>query len=350
MVVSVTADLTLRFHDAYTLDAPVEWTDFLRTGDAHSLWHWSVVHAAALGRPGRTLAGTFHDGDTVVGIVVARLRGLSARSPLLTVADVDCPGSAAMPGLALRGGLPPGLGPATPGDELRGPAMRAFEHALRARYGRRVPLVWYRQMFAESLPVVLNRGVAVTYAGAPVSVFRNEYDDFDAYLRTLSKSRRGDVRRIGRILDEDPDLTIRLDGKPDDLDLRAMERLMTETARRNHQQRWPPLLKVPSAVRDALATAPGTQVLRYTYGDGGLLGCGLIYDHPVMPVHGLWGGRDAKDPGGRSGLWFDQMFRAMRWTIDSGRAGMIGGKGLNSLKAEFGFIPVPQWTVVRRIA
>lgn len=350
MVVSVTADLTLRFHDAYAVDAPTEWTDFLRTGDAHSFWHWSVVRAAAVGRRGRTLAGTFHDGETVVGIVVARLRGLSAGSPLVTVADVDCPGSAAMPGLVLRGGLPPGLGPAAPGVDLHQAAVRAFEDALLARYGRRVPLVWYRQMFAESLPVVLGRDVAVTYAGAPVSVFRNGFDDFDAYLRTLSKSRRSDVRRIGRILDEDPTLTIRLDDKPDDLDLRAVERLMTETARRNHHQRWPPLLKVPSAVRDALATAPGTQVMSYTYDDGGLLGCNLIYDHPVMPVHGQWGGRDAKDPGGRSGLWFDAMFRAMRWTIDSGRAGLIGGKGLDSLKSEFGFTPIPQWTVVRRVA
>jgi hypothetical protein len=350
MVVSVTADLTLRFHDAYAVDAPAEWTDFLRTGDAHSLWHWSVVHAAAVGRRGRTLAGTFHDGDTVVGIVVARLRGLSAGSPLVTVADVDCPSSAAMPGIVLRGGLPPGLGPAAPGADLSREAVRAFEDAMRARFGRRVPLVWYRQMFTESMPVVLDRSVAMTYAGAPVSVFRNQYDDFDTYLRTLTKSRRGDVRRIGRILDEDPTLTIRFDDKPDGLDLRAAERLMIETAMRNQHARFPPRLKVPSGVRDALATAPGTQVMRYTYEDGGLLGCGLIYDHPVMPVHGQWGGREATKPGGRSGLWFDQMIRTMRWTVEAGHAGLIGGKGLNPLKAEFGFTSVPQWTVVRRLA
>jgi hypothetical protein len=295
------------------------------------------------------LAGTFHDGESVVGIVVTRLRGLSARRPWITVADVDCPGSAAMPGLVMTGGVPGALAPGAVDVDLYRAAMRTFEATLRHDYGRRVRLVWYRQMFAEVLPVALDRDLALTYAGAPVAQFRNRFDDFDAYLRTLSKSRRVDVRRIGRALDADPQLTIVLDDKPDDLDLRAAERLMMSTARRNHTHRWPPLQVPPPQVRDALATAPGTQVLRYTYADGRLLGVGLLFDHAVVPLHGQWGGLDAKDEGGRSGLWFDQMARTMRWTIESGRAGLIGGKGRGSLKAEFGFEAVPQWTVVRRL-
>jgi ABC-type methionine transport system permease subunit len=43
------------------------------------------------------------------------------------------------------------------------------------------------------------------------------------------------------------------------------------------------------------------------------------------------------------------MARVTRWMIESGHAGIIGGKGLADLKRELGYQPVPQWSVARRL-
>jgi hypothetical protein len=39
----------------------------------------------------------------------------------------------------------------------------------------------------------------------------------------------------------------------------------------------------------------------------------------------------------------------MRWVVESGRAGLISGKGLLHHKSEVGLRPVPQWSVLRRL-
>jgi hypothetical protein len=340
----VAAELTIEYLDPSTPAAPSGWSDFVHSGGLHPVWHWPVVRAEALTRRRDLSVGLIRDGSSVTGLVAARLRGVRGRP---VVVDVEAPGSSAVPGIALSGGIPASLGGDPRGPAYFGAAVRALESTLRREFGRRVALVCYRQVYAEDLPQVM-RGPAVVRPGAPVSVLRNDFADYDGYLRTLRKSRRVDQRRLVRRLDDDETLRIRLGPTPDDLDVLEVARLTDATSRRNHRRRWPPRRTAPPDLLRAMVAVPDVQVLSYRDAAGGLVGCGLTFDHPRAPLSGPWGAR-TPDDGGRTGLWFDQMARVVRWSIETGHAALIGGKGLSALKRDLGFVAAPQWTVVRRL-
>lgn len=341
----MSGELTVRFHDARSPVEPYEWAQFVKSGTWHSFWNWPVVHAMPGAYPGNILAGTFHDGADVVGVVVGRLRGLNIGKPWVTVADLECPGSSALPGLMLKGGIP-GLGLSAADLELQSAAVLALEDALRKEFHGRVQAVWYRQVYHEMLPVV-QRGISLVYAGEPVTIFRNIFATFDDYLMSLKARRRTDSRRLIKIFDKDPNLTIEYDGAHNHVDFAAFATLVAETSKRNNTRRWPPLRFLPEPILKALLESPQTSTLRYIDSTGGLLACGLLYDHPTTPLPGQWGSAAVRTDGRRSGLWFDQTVRTMRHCIDGGCEWIIGGKGLSQQKAQFGFSPIPQWSVVR---
>jgi hypothetical protein len=261
------------------------------------------------------------------------------------VVDIEGPGSSALPGLAIGGGAEP-LGRAPVDAELVQQTVTALERTLRAEFGRSLSLVWYRQVFAHLMPI-LTQGVAITYAGAPVAYFRNSYPDYDSYLSSLSKSRRVDQRRLMRRSDEDPSITITWGPVAPELDVQRFYALVQATDRRNQHQRWPPKRYTTRPVLNALLGSPAARMLSY-HRDGELICGSLVIDHPATPLSSAYG---APDPhaGGRSGIWFDQMGRIMRWLVESKRAGLIGGKGLPGLKRELGHQPIPQWSVLRRL-
>jgi hypothetical protein len=329
-------------YDPGTDPAPEHWDTFVDAASIFPVWRWSVVRATA-SCGGRHTAAVIRDGSSPIALALVRLRRLG---PLL-VADIDPPGTSALPGLVFAGSTHGRLGRANLDPAMVRDVVAALESTLGDRYGRRLALVWFRQVFADMLPSIMTT-TTLTYAGAPVTYLHNEFDSYAAYLRTLRKSRRVDQARLVRRLDEDPRLTIVHGPTPEGFDPAPFYRQSDETALRNHHQRFPPLRIQPRAVRDALVFDTSALLLRYV-DCGELIGCALTVDNAIMPLSSAWG---ALDPhrGGRSGLWFDQMARVARWTIESGRTGIIGGKGLPLLKAELGYEVVPQWTVVRRLA
>jgi hypothetical protein len=293
-------ELVVDLHDPGNSAAPPHWDLFVEKSALMPTWRWAVVRANALNRSGRFLAAIIRDGESVVALANLRLRG--PRRVGLGVVDVEAPGSSALPGLARGVGAEP-LG--------------------------RTP------------------GVAITYAGAPVAYFRNSYPDYDSYLSSLSKSRRVDQRRLMRRSDEDPSITITWGPVTPEFDVQRFYALVRATDRRNQHQRWPPMRYPSRQVVGALLGSPAARMLSYHH-DGELICGSLVIDHPVTPLSSAYG---ALDPhaGGRSGIWFDQMGRVMRWLVESKRSGLIGGKGLAGLKREVGHQPIPQWSVVRRL-
>jgi hypothetical protein len=253
-----------------------------------------------------------------------------------------------LPGLTLAGGLPGPMNPSAPPDAaLTAAAVHAFESALRREHGRRIQAVCYRQVFTHALPI-LTQGMSIVDRGRPVAVFHNRFPDHAAYLATLSKSRRGDQSRLIRRSDGDPDVTVHFGPVPPEFDLKAFHTLAEETARRNHLQRWPPLRRLPEQLYAAQAAVPGAKVMQWVESTGRLLGCTIIFDHPVAPLAGPWGSIDPRH-GGRTGIWFEYYARTLRWVIESKRSSFIGGKAFMAQKAELGFEAVPQWTVLRRL-
>ncbi|WP_426504697.1 hypothetical protein ACPPVO_44865 [Dactylosporangium sp. McL0621] len=337
-------ELTVEFADAGRPEPPPGWEDFAGTGAVHPVWRWSVVHAAAGPRHGRALAAVLRDGGEVAGLVYARLAG-----PARTLADVCCPGSSSMPGLVLRGGLPSVLDPAgsagEDGGRLLAAALAAFEAALRREH-RRVRAVAYRSVFAGELPIVAGR-LSLVGRGLPVTVFTNRFADYDRYLAGLSQSRRASQRRQVKLVAREPGLEASFGPLAGPVDIARFNALADATSGRHEARRWPPPRRLSHPLRAALAAVPGVLAARYERA-GELVGLGINFDHPSVPLAGPWG---ALDPhaGGPHGLWFDQHARILRWAIESGRAGVIGGKGLVELKCELGYEVVPQWLVLRRL-
>jgi hypothetical protein len=333
-------DLEFELCDTSAATAPAGWADGMRHAGLHQAWNWSVVRARGPGR-GRLLAGTFRDGDRVIGLGAARLH-------LRGLADVDCPGTSSLPGIALPGAVPATLHPSGTDPALLAAALHAFESALRRECGRWLRAILYRQVYRAELPAVL-RGTAVAREGAPVAVLPGGFADHDAYLRTLRKSRRVDQRRLVRNVDADPQTSVWLGPAPDAaLDVDAMYRLSLATARRNHGRRWSPVRYWRREMFAAVLALPHVDVVRYTDPQGGLIAASLMFDHPTAPVLGPWGARPL-GPDRRSGLWFDHLDRLIRRAIEAGRPLVIGGKGRADTKASLGFVPYRQWSVLRRL-
>ncbi|MEV6928959.1 hypothetical protein AB0M46_31320 [Dactylosporangium sp. NPDC051485] len=337
-------DLTVEFVDATRPEPPAGWDAFVASAAVHPVWHWPVVHATAGRRRGAALAAMLRDGPAVTGLVYARLAG-----PARTLADVSCPGSSSMPGLVLPGGLPSVLDPAGvggPGRALLAAAVAAFEAAVR-RERRRVRAVAYRSVFAGELPTVAGR-FSLVGRGLPVTMFYNEYPSYERYLAGLSGSRRASQRRQVRLVEREPGLDSSFGPLAGGVDVARFNALADATSRRHETRRWPRARRLSHPQRAALARVPGVLAARYARTGGELVGLGINFDHPSVPLAGPWGALDPHE-GGPRGLWFDQHARILRWAIESGRAGVIGGKGLVELKCELGYEQVPQWLVLRRL-
>jgi hypothetical protein len=313
-------DLTFELCDPAGSAAPSWWASAVHDAQLHRVLDWPVMQTLAATRRDPVLVGAFRDGGKVVGLGSLRLRGVKSLGML--VADVDSMVVGAFPGIALTGGLPGTLHPTGgPPPELFAAAVRALEQALRQVYGRRVQAVMYRQIYRRELPHLL-RGVTVVRAGVPALLLHNNFADYDAYLRTLRKSRRVDQQRLVRRIDADPSVTVHF---------------------------GPAAELGPEA--DLFATVlslPDVLALSYTGPGGALIAATVTFDHPVAPILGPWG---AVPLGGdrRSGLWFDHLARLIRWGIEQQRPLIIGGKGTTGPKEALGFVAEPQWSVLRRL-
>lgn len=340
-------ELTFELCDAAGSAAPSWWASAVRDAQLHRVLDWTVMQTLAATRRGPVLVGAFRDGGKVVGLGSVRLRRI--RSLGVGVADVDSMVIGAFPGIALTGGLPgtlhPGGGPA---PELFGAAVRALEQSLRQVYGRRVQAVMYRQIYRRELPYLL-RGVTLVRAGVPALLLRNTFSDYDAYLRTLRKSRRVDQQRLVRRIDADPAVTVQFGPAVDaGLDVDVFHRLCIESGRRNATARWPPMRFWPRDLFSTVLALPDVLALSYTGPEGRLIAATVTFDHPVAPILGPWGavplGTDR-----RSGLWFDHLARLIRWGIEQQRPLIVGGKGATGPKEALGFVAEPQWSVLRRL-
>jgi len=344
-------DLALDWCDPTSAAVPAGWAECVRDAGLHQFWDWRVVHTVTAERGGGVVAGMLRDDRRVVGLVTGRLHTPLRRHPMGGVADVEHLANGALPGIGLPGPLPGSLNPDGPPDpDLLPAAVRAVEAALRARFGRRLQAVAFRQIYAGELPAV-QRGTTLVREGKSVGVLVNRFADYEDYLRSLSRSRRQDQRRLVRVIDADPELKVTFGPRAESgLDLDEFWRLTADVSRRNHLERWPPRRIWSRTLLDTLTALPDVQILTYTTpgADRRLVAATALFDHPIAPALGPWGAPPLGD-GRRSGLWFDHFARQLRWMIDGGRRAVLAGKGAQEAKEALGFTFHPQWTVLRRL-
>jgi hypothetical protein len=331
--------MTVSLHEARSGQAPPGWAAFVDAAPLPTIWSWPVVSAVAARSRGPVLAATIHDGPTVRAIATVRLVGARLRRgarPLAGLADVDCLGSASMPGIACD---------SAPGTPVHGEAIGALREALRRECGRGIRAVLFRQVSAEMLPAVLRRP-AIVREGGPIAVFRNRFADFDGYLASLTKSRRWSLRRSLRDVEADPDLVITFADPTGRPPLRVEDVVALNNAVvRRHRRRWPPMrLLAPEMARAYLAVT-GLRWLTYQDRAGRLLAFATVWDHPQWPYVGTWGARDRAD-GGRPDLWFHFNATVVRWCIERGLPGYVGGQGSIAEKVRLGHELSRQWAVL----
>jgi uncharacterized protein len=339
----VTHSLTASLLDPATAVAPADWAGFVTDHALPAVWDWRLVYACALDRPGGVLAATIHDGQTVCGLVTARLRGARVgrgRAPLAGVIDVECLVSPSLPGVVLA----PGAHPTAFGD-----AVVAFRAQVRRVYGRRVGAMLLRRIPAGHLTAVL-REPALTRRADPVAVWHNRFTDFDDYLGSLTKNRRRSLRRTIAQFEANPDLIIAFTGRGDPrgrLDEAAMHELQASVVHR-HRRHWYQRKRLTSsAVARAALDTPGVHWLTYHDRAGRLVAYGNVSDHHEWPVLGSWGARSQAD-GGPKHLWFYDMTSYLRWCIENDRQGLIVGRGSIGDKVSMGCELREQWDVLLR--
>ncbi|MBB5874176.1 hypothetical protein F4553_007610 [Allocatelliglobosispora scoriae] len=336
----MTASLTVSLHDPHQPVPPSGWTEFIDAQRLIAAWSWSLVVAAAAGRV-PVVAGTIHDGTGVVGLVTGRFIGPRVRRgarPVAGIVDIDSLTTSALPGIVLAAG-------ADRAAQIE--AVAAVRLALRREHGRRVRAIAFRQILEPALPTVL-RWPAVVREGGSVTWFPNTFDSFDAYLASLKKKRRGDLRRIYSEVGNDTGLTVTssLDGGPrPEITPADLCALTDSVVNRHHRTWWLRRRYLSPVMATALLAEPGTHLRAYRDGSGRLIAVHLVFDHHELPMSAIWGAYTV-DEGGRRDLWYHSHAELTRWCVETGRQGFLGGQGSLVEKARLGQQVVRQWAVL----
>jgi Acetyltransferase (GNAT) domain len=321
--------------------SPAGWDALVADRSLPAVWDWAALGAWVAARRRRVLGAVVRDDATVRAAFCAvpravRLPGLPQVGARLL--EVRLPLATAVPGRYFA--------PDCPGPQ-RVAAVRAFEDAV-AKDGAGVQVVVHRGVGAGDLGIVLGRrGVAAQEQ--PVAVLPIRWDSYDGYLRSLSRSRRHDLRRQGRRVAEDTDVLVTWTAPGgDDVHLPPDTMTRLESASGDRQastHRVPASRSTPAVVLQRVQRHPGVRTLAYRSRDGRLLAFGLLLDSATTPVGWTWGALPVSE-GGRQHLWFDMVQRMVRHAIERGCDSFVLGKGLLDLKQSLGFEPSPRWAVV----
>lgn len=236
--------------------------------------------------------------------------------------------------------------------EDRARLFAAFERAALRRLGPTCAGVVYRQARAEDLPMLRSRHrplrrPALSCMGT--ALLDGPFADYDAWLKTLTKARRTDLRRQERRTDEADDLEVRFGFGRSDIDTRQAARLLRAHAIRlnnGRENRSPPT----SAFLDRFTARSDVGILTYSDPDGRLLAYGTLMPHGSdRAIIGQWAALRPED-GGRRHLYFVMYCRFIRWAIENGRTSVNGGRGMLDVKGSIGFreekmhvVIAPRW-------
>jgi hypothetical protein len=331
------AELEVTFHQLDT-DPPPGWAAYRKSAGLTCAWDWSLMRARAAERKTPHLALLVRDGDTPVGIGAARLAGpllpgaWSSHRLLGGVLDVDCLVTSAVPGLQVDGDAA--------GYEA---ALQGLRRETRRRFGHRVPAILLRQV-PEHLLSTATRFPSVVLEAPPIGRHTLAYESFDAYLRTLSRSRRSEFHQLER----DPDVLVTYTGRGDprpQLDVETALMLANEPVHRHHAKWWMPKRLTGPALLTAAANHPEVDVITYRRRTGGLLGYGLVLAGGDWPISWM-AGTLPHGTGFPRGMWFHRELLYTRHWIEAGVQGYISGAGADSSKVRLGHQMVPNWSVL----
>jgi hypothetical protein len=324
---------------------PAGWEPWRTATGRWANWAWPVLRAGAWHSRDPLLVALLrrHPADAggrdFAGVVTASVRGAVPRArfcaadgwPLAGGVDVTAPQSSAQPGWWFD----------TTDPGCRADMFRAYTRALRRERRLAAAAVLWRQVPPADLPLLRRR--VLTRATEPVAVLDTPFADRDAWLATLRKSRRTDLRRITRALDRDADVAVRAGAVAGVVSAAELTRL----ARLNFDRHATVRMDRRTGMRThgwhrALLDRDDVTAVAYRDGGGRLLGAGVVLDHAARPLWLSWGA----EPDVRKHLYFDLYCRIVDIATARGTEAVVLGKGMAELKSDLGARLEPQYAVV----
>ena len=315
---------------------PTYWPALRRRAGLRADWSWDVLRAQAWcahtpqpiwvrhedGAPGAVVSADW------VGSQLRRFRFVRGGLGGLVVRS---PGTSAVPGWWLANDQEP--------DRLRG-LVADYRTTMRREIGIGMRGVLLRQLGADQVAEVSGR-LRVVRRTEDVSLLDTaRFGSRDEWLATLAKKRRHNLRTIFRTIDNDPSIEVN--------DLGANPAEVANLLRHNDvKYRTAAVLPPPPPTSvgylERLLGQPEVRTTSYRdRTSGALLGVGLVLDHPDWPIWRSWSTLPI-ERGGRQNLYFHFYGELVRWAIETGKHGVMIGKGLPSLKKTLGAAQVPQY-------
>jgi hypothetical protein len=329
-------------HDA----EPAFWEGWRHSANLWANWSWPVMRAGSWhSRAPLLLTVLRRSGEVpVAGVVAAWVRGAVPRArfcpangwPAAGYLDIAAPQSSGQPGWWFD----------TADRDERASLFRAYVRAARRELRTAATGVLWRQVGPDDLAALPYR--MLTRSTEPVAVLDTPFDDREQWLATLRLDRRGDMRRIGRILAKDKDLVVR-SGVAGDVITPAE---LTRLARLNFEKHSTVRAEHSTGVRSlgwnrALLARDDVAAIAYRDNAGKLLGVGLILAHPIRPLLMSWGA-EPPETGGRRHIYFDLYARMVDQATAAGCEAIVLGKGMAQLKADLGAKLQPQFAAAAR--
>lgn len=219
-------------------------------------------------------------------------------------------------------------------------ALRALEKGVRTHFGPVLTGLIYRNVPLSFAPLVSGRGRVVREVSPAASVLENRFGDEDAWLASLSRNRRKNVRRVDRLVASDPSLVVRFAPGRSDVDGEVLAGLLRSHRMKFGRQPFDPRTPVAGAYLAEVIRRPDVHTLTYSDVDGQVLAFSTYLDHPETPVLQFWASRED-----RGHLYFDCHARAIRHAIANGRKELFAGRAKFAEKESLGFGARPMCVV-----
>lgn len=327
--------------DPRTDPEPSYWDALRRRAGLRADWAWEVLALQAWCARTPQFVTVLHGSGGPCGVVSSAWVGSRTRRHRFVSSvrggrwgglDVRAPGTSAVPGWWFAD---------SGADGGCAELLSDYVPAMRRVLGRGLRGLLLRQVPESALSEVAGRFRLIRETESVASLRVDRFGDRQAWMDTLAKKRRQNLRKILRTVEADEALDARIvPGTAVDPAQAAALIRYNETKHKDV-----PIVPLPqfAGYLARLLRQPDVSVLRYVERDSGrLLAIMTILDDPEWPVMRTWSALPV-EAGGRRNLYFHCYGESVRWAIESGKRGLILGKKMSETKRTLGADFAPQY-------
>jgi hypothetical protein len=314
----------------------VYWQELRARAELRADWAWDVLAAQAWSARTPLVVSVLRDGATSAGVVFANWAGLplrrngfvgTGRARLVGGLHVRNPGSGSVPGWWTTRPV--------------GDFLRDYVSAMRRELGLGCGGALLRQLTEAEVATV---GRCVSRPTESLAVLRTNAPA-DEWVTAMKRNRRHNMRQIIRAVDRDERLTVSM------VPGASVDPLEVATVLRHNEQKYAGrLAPLPQTTGYLTALLRQPDVLVGTYRDretDALEAFISVLDHPQWPITRHWSAVPSTRPD-RLNLYMYHFRLLVEHAHQTGKAGVIIGRGKPALKQSLGADLIPQYAAAIR--